>query len=460
VADVTQAEKVELVFAGKFSENKQIPILLNKLIGGGTDFWKNVKYEKNGAVEYWTDEFNGIFFALSRDVFVATKNDADRKVVIERMAKDDGLEVKPNDRLMYAYVGGKFFNSGDSFLSKVLQSMKGSFAEIVIAQDGIRSFYKANVDTKGEGFNILVPNPDYKLSLVDKVNSKGLFFYTESSSFMNVLLADFVDDKAVAPASIDSPDSLKNYIGSFIKKVKFILDSPHAISISDKDNYVPAIALYFQLKDEDLDKAKSLLVDFDGYVDQVIMEVNKVIPAIEGQPSPFKKDLVVVNGGALHKVYMDWAAVPQELITEWSTKSEINVTSVKNEFYYGLMGDNVFVVAWYPDFPDSYGKDVISQNVVYQEAFKQIGGGFDRSVLYMDTKSLLGFADKFMKMAVTMNTEEGMAKDIALGYVKLAEKVIGTVKYYIATSGYKEGQLSAESFVKVEKLEEEKVEVK
>ena len=431
------------VFAGKFAGSNQIPVLLNKLIADGTGFWKSVKYEKNGGVEYWTEDLNGIYLALDRDILIVAKSDDDRKIAVKSVDDDNGLDqnsefkdytAKSAGRLAYVYVGNIA-----GFVGGRAGNLMEAFVEAIVVEDGFKIFRTTNFDPKGDAVKTFMLNPDYKISLADKVNSKGLFFYTESSNFEDGILGELVrglNDGVTA---------------TYIEKVKFLLNSPHAIAISDKGNYLPAIALYFQLKNEDAVQAKQLLTDFDGYVDQVILEINKADPAVQGQASFIKKDVVAVSGGALHKVYVDWKAVPESLISEWSAKSGIDVTSVKNEFYYGLMGDNVFVVAWYPNFPAIYGQEVLSQNADYQDAFKQLDSGYGMSVTYVNTKSLVSFADEFLKMVVTMDGGTDADKALTLGYADLAKKIMGTIKFYVASSGYKDGQISAESFVKVAK---------
>lgn len=495
--------KGDIVFAGKFSESKQITTLLTKLIANGAGFWKTVKYEKNDGVEYWTDDSGKIYLALDKDIFVISKTAEERKATIKRIDNNDGLDQdsqfknyisKSTDRLMYGYVSSKIYDPENIFFMrlfgekymKLLEAMKGNFVEVVVTEDGLKFLSKTDIDPKNAGFDIFVPNPDYKISLIDKVNSKGLFYYTEASGFAggilellmadDVLNADKADDvdggslqtnvlgalgmvdsseELSDPATTVKPSgSLRDLMSAFIQKIKFLLDSPHAISISDKGNFLPAIAFYFQLKNDDVEEAKGLLTDFDAYVDEIVLEVNKMMPVAEGQTSSIKKDLIVSNGGALHKVFVDWEAVPQAIITDWSTKSGIDVTSVKNEFYYGLMGDNVFVLAWYPDFADVYGKDVLSQDADYMEAFSKLGSGYGMSVSYVNTKPLVIFLDKFLKMAVTLDSADGVGSDVTLGYIQVAEKFISTVKYAVASSGYKDGQINAESFMKIEKVQD------
>lgn len=495
--------KGDIVFAGKFSESKQITALLTKLIANGSDLWKNVKYEKTDGVEYWTDDLGKVYLALNKDIFVISKTAENRKATIKRIDNNNGLDQdskfknyisKSSERLIYGYVSPGIYNSKNSFLAnffgekymKLLEDMKGNFVEVVAREDGLKFLSKTDIDPNSNGFNFFVPNPDYKISLVDKVNSKGLFYYTESSSFTNGILgflmvdgvlntgkADAVDSGSLqtnvlgalglspepekfgdVTATIEPSNNLRGLMGAFVQRIKFLLDSPHAISISDKENFLPAISFYFQLKNEDLEKAKGLLTDFDAYVDEVVLEVNKVMPVAEGQTSSIKKDLIVANGGALHKVFVDWKAVPQAIITDWSTKSGIDVTSVKNEFYYGLMGDNVFVLAWYPDFADVYGKDVLSADVDYRESFNKLDSGYGMSVSYVNTKPLVIFLDKFLKMAVTLDSADGSDSDVTLGYIQVAEKFISTVKYIVSSSGYKDGQINSESFMRIEKLQD------
>jgi|GEM_PF-2384657 len=490
-----------LVVAGKFAEIDKVKALLNKLVNNAQGFWQNVKYEKKDGVEYWTGSLSNVYLAIDGDLLIITKTDDYRKAAIERVENNDGLNkndkfkqylVKYPDRLMYMYVNKGSDIAAKSIIADAfgqrykdkLSARSNSFMNFVATDDGFKTFFDSDIDSNSVGFKYSVSVPDYKLALINKVNSKGLFYYSESSSLMNGFFGDLVG--AAENAEVNSkqaPDnSVKNSslqtdvlgalgsvvtdtspvakITSFADKIRFILDAPNAIAIYDKGNILPAISFYFQLKAEDADKAKQFLADFDGYVDQVITEIGKVVNPVEGQGGFIKKDVVAISGGALHKVYVDWKAAPQNLINDWSAKSGIDVTSVKNEFYYGLMGDNVFAIAWYPNFPEEYGKDVIAQNADYQEAFGRLDGSYGMSVLYLNTKSLISFLDRFLQLAVNVESTSNVGKDLTIGYVKLLEKFIGTVKYGIASSKYKNGSISSMEVVKIEKVQDDAVPAK
>lgn len=485
----------KIIFAGKFSETAKVKSLLDKFVANKKGVFADMKYEKKDGVEYWIGASNQFYLALDKDVFIIAPNEADMAEGVKTLDDNEGLDKSDNFKTYSKNQGGGlmtyYFNSKDiidkadpkdgvgKWLVEMLGSVTDEYSGIFADADGFRSMMEANVDEKSSGFKKLLADPSYKLSLIDKVNSKGLFFYVEGGSLKNGFLSYLLDagnsaekpttDNVLGALGLNAPSSIADVSSptseygtafEFLKKIDVLLSSPYAISISDKENYLPAIALYFQLKNDDVEKGKQLITDFDGYVDEVLVEVNKVLPAVDGQISFAKKDVIVVNGAALHKVYVDWKAVPQDLINEWSTKSGINVTTVRNEFYYGLMGDNTFVIAWYPDFPTVYGKDVLAQNADYKEAFAKLGDGYGMSVSYLDTKPLITFVDKFLKMAVSMNTTDGLGKDLALGYVKLAEKFIGTVQYSISSSKYKDGKMNAKSFVRIQKVLDEESETK
>ncbi|MCX6735453.1 MAG: hypothetical protein NTZ25_06135, partial [Candidatus Peregrinibacteria bacterium] len=469
----------------------KVRTLLDKLVTNKKGIFADMKYEKKDGVDYWTNVSSKFYLALDNDVFVVSNVEQDMKDAVARLDNNDGLN-KSDSFKTYSEKNGVgfmtyYFNTNSILenanpkdetakrLVEMFSTMTDSYSSFFADADGFRTMTAANVDEKSSGFKKLLADQNYKLSLIDKVNSKGLFLYTEGGSLKNGFLSYLIEagnaDKkptadnttgnslqtnVLGALGIDAPSAITDSsttsnpsygkILEFLNKIDVLLSSPYAISISDKENYLLAIAFYFQLKTDDVTKGKQLLTDFDGYADEVITLLNRDF---------VKKDVIVVNGAALHKVYIDWKAVPQEMINQWSIGSGINVTTVKNEFYYGLMSDNVFVIAWYPDFPTNYGQDVLSQNADYKEAFAKLGDGYGMSVTYLNTKSLITFVDKFLKMAVSMNTTDGLGKDLALGYVKLAEKFIGTVQYFVASSGYKNGQMSAESFMRVQKVVDE-----
>lgn len=507
--DFKETDSIDFVFAAKFSENEKVKALLNKFMATKKGFWANVEYEKNGGVEYWTEPSNSLYLAFSKNVFVAAPKEEGRKVAVDRLNGNEGLNKNSNFEVYDKKIGGGFFTyyfdvkafgldklkaaNGIDFgnnIGEMLSTMDGAYIGLFAEKDGFRSLSELNVDEKSKGFSKMLSDPNYRISLINKVNSEGLFFYIENGSLKDGFLGYLIDGsegmekeamveengEEVVDGSLqtnvlgalgmnDRPVLLSEKVVSsaldgellvFLKKIDVLLSSPYAVSISDKENYLPAIAFYFQLKDADVQNAKNLVADVDVYVDKIVEEINKIVTTGEGQ-SFIKKDILASNGGALHKVYVDWKSAPKDLVTEWSTKSGIDVTSVKNEFYYGLMGDNVFVLAWYPDFPTVYGQDVLANNTEYKEAFKKLNGTYGMSVSYLNTKSLITFVDKFLKMAVTMNTSDGIGKDLALGYVKLAEKFIGTMQYSISSSEFKDGKLTAEGFVRIQKVQDEPV---
>lgn len=509
--DFKETDSVDFVFAAKFSESEKVKALLNKFMATKKGFWANVEYEKDAGVEYWTEPSSSLYLAFSKDVFVATPKEEGRKAAVDRLNKNEGLNKNSNFEVFDKKIGGGFFTyyfdvkafgldklkaaNGVDFgnnIGEMLSTMDDAYMGFFAEKDGFVSLTEMNVDEKSKGFKYFLSNPNYKISLINKVNSKGLFLYVENASLKDGFLGylidgseggenevsvkengeEVVDDSlqtnvfaalGVSNNPVLSEKSLSSAFDGellvFLKKIDVLLSSPYAISISDKENYLPAIAFYFQLKDADVQNAKNLVADVDVYVDKVVAEINKIVSKGEGQ-SFIKKEILAANGGALHKVYVDWKSAPQDLITEWSMKSGIDVTSVKNEFYYGLMGDNVFVLAWYPDFPTIYGQDVIANDADYKEAFAKLGDGYGMSVSYFNTKSLITFADKFLKMAVSMNTTDGIGKDLALGYVKLAEKFIGTMQYSISSTKYKDGKVNAKGFVRIKKVVDEEAQTK
>lgn len=481
----------KLIFAAKFSETAKVKDLLEKLMAKKNGIFAYVKYEKKDGVEYWINASSKFYLALDKGVFVTAPNEAAMREGVKTLDENDGLDKSENFKSHSKKMGGGFMTSYfntksilDSAdpedeigkgLVEMFETMTDSYSGIFAEVDGFRAMGSVSVNEKSSGFKKFLLDPNYKLSLIDKVNGKGLFFYVEGGSLKNGFVSYLLEAGnaaenptaenttgnslqtsvfgalgADAPSSIIDVSATSNppygKILEFLKKIDVLLSSPFAISISDKENYLPAMAFYFQLKADDVAKGKQLITDFDSYADEVITLLNKDF---------VKKDVIVVNGAALHKVYVDWKAVPQEMINEWSTASGVNVTTVKNEFYYGLMSDNVFVIAWYPDFPTTYGQDVLSQNADYKEAFNKLGDGYGMSVSYFNTKSLITFIDKFLVAFTTLSADDPVKRDLALGYMKLAEKFIGTVKYSISSSIYKDGQMNAKSFMRIQKVVDE-----
>ncbi len=453
----------KIYLVAELSESEALKNFLNKLMKNGTGSWKDIKYEKNDGVEYWTNDFSKIYLALDGHVFVVAVSEAERKAAIERLeggggfSPDDSRKVMNQDGFFYYYLtlgglkgvlaesfGGGYLKLIETFDNGgvVISARRGGF--MMEGATNLMGFDSGKIEWKD-----FYVNPDYKLSLLNKVNSKGLFYYTEASSLKAGIFNFLFYGNDIAPV-VKTDNGIYTYLRDlkleaqpFLQKFDVLLRSPYALSISDKESFLPAIALYFQLEPGDVEGAKVLLNDFDGYIAQ-----------FGDQLGFLKKDVMAVNGGALHKLYVDWAQVSQKDRNKWSDELGIDVTTLKNELYYGLMGDNVFVLAWYPNFPEEYGQDPLSKNEKYLEAVKKLGDTYGSTVSYISTESFLNFTDRFVQVwKASLSDFQGA--EVESVYKLYFRKLVGAVKYIVSSGVFKEKEIGMKAFVRIEKVDSE-----
>lgn len=433
-----------LYFAGKFSEIKAVKSLLNKSAAGKVGYWENVEYEKNDGVEYWTNNSSQVYLAIDDDIFLIANSDEARKSAVNRLEKGldsfDGSKMS-KDGFVRVYAKNNFSNPSETMAVKLfgqrylkmLEAVKFFIVNVSALEGGFKAVAFSEVEINA--FKDLGVNPDYRVSLIDKVNSKGLIYYGEGSSMKaeiwGYLLPDESDsDKKLLQGFFSDSDK------QILKKLDPFFSVPYAIAISDRESFLPAVAVYFQFDEKDAEKAKVLSADFDGYVDEVIKELTVGF---------LKKDLVAVKGGALHKVYFDWKALPI------SQSFGIDLTSMKTEFYYGLMGDNVFVLALYTDFPNDYGQNPLSADPQYLDAVKKLGDIYGSSVSYLNTAPFLTYIDRFIPL-IKADMPEFQGSQMESMYKFFVRNFIGTMKYFIASDIFKGGQFEGVAFLKIEKM--------
>lgn len=240
--------------------------------------------------------------------------------------------------------------------------------------------------------------------------------------------------------SEDLYGDLLNQVGAIAglsgEEVREIFDNPFAFAISDSGSYLPAITLYIQLEEGSIENAKTLVSGAAIYVDMVIEELNNELKKnkLDGI---IKKEVKLVEGATLQRVYADIASLPEDSKAGFSAMLGVDVSTLKVEVYYGVLSDGVFVFALYPDFVDVYGKSPISEADYYKEMRASFGDIYGRSAMFFRMEPLLKMVDVYFELAKTMmGLDPDLDKDVLLEY-ELYTKIASTLSY-IFTSDVKD----------------------
>lgn len=315
--------------------------------------------------------------------------------------------------------------------------------------EGLGYFYFddrfAVVSVDDEGFivddeDIEEVESDYELSLGEKMNAKNLISYTENSDF-SVYFEAFVGGLFTGVDDTQNENiDLEKWRGEFwtfladqleMKEtdLKEFMAVPFAFSVHKFDLY-PGLTLLLDLDDQKIDQAANLALVIDAWVDRLITEFDGLMEVEGFGVGAIKKEVVVVGGAGVHKISFDWEALPEDILEAAVFVPGLNVKEIKLNLYYGITGDGVFVLAFYPDFEKDYADNPVFEDQLYQEAMARVGGS-DSTVSYFRTAPLIEILDKWMEMA----KGGGFVNEADFtDYQLYVDQLFGSLSYFVSNS--------------------------
>ncbi|MDP2643033.1 MAG: hypothetical protein Q8P62_04280 [Candidatus Peregrinibacteria bacterium] len=318
-----------------------------------------------------------------------------------------------------------------------MKVIKNMYAEIVAKEDGFGF----------EGFGNLVEDKDIvtknlpysgkKLSLFNKVPLESPIFYWEMpeiGQYIGNFLAGF--KMGLQGGTSDEPldvqkgyDDFLAFVSEFAgvskDEVIGILGSPFALAVGDSGEKYPTISFYFDVDEKYTGAAKKITASFDLYVDAIIGEFEGMI----GAEGALKKDVNVVKGGGLNKLYVDFNAIPEEMFAGFNLIPGFDVKKMKIEIYYGLTGDNVFVVSLYPEFNKVYGENIVGKDKDVAEVLEKIGKDPFYAIFFSPEKLINFVETNYYKTA----KDYGVLSGDYDKYYGLVKDTMQILKYFVSS---------------------------
>ncbi|MBI2634486.1 hypothetical protein HYW82_02330 [Candidatus Peregrinibacteria bacterium] len=422
--------------------NKFKDLLSPQLDGEG------IQYKKDGDYEYWTNVDGRFYAARYKDLFLIASNEEALEGMKARVdggkSFADNADVKNRiASLAEGNMGYAYVNSADfadylaaiyaefgmgQYFENYVGAIGDSYSVWGVSDYGFFGLSEADIADNPDQLEKVMPGYTQGLNFVNKVNSDGLIAYFESygagvvmHAFINgILTAVYSGGDGYSQVSAEFLD-LMNFVQRFLS----LLDDSFAFTFSNTGGFTPSVALYFQLDEADKEEGAKLVEKFDAYIVKVLDELKNGPMGNETPVYALKKDVEIVNGGTLHKIYLDFEALAVgQSAAEFKVFENI-MGKQKFEFFYGITGDNVLVLAFYPDFEEVYGKNVLAND----EKFKKALGDADvvNSVTYFQVDPLLGIFGMYVNIArLSGNPDLWQAYDL---YVK---KIMGAIEYLIA----------------------------
>ncbi len=477
----------DVFVVGKFSEADKAQDLIEALIKR-----KVYTYKEDGDFQYWTKEDDRFYMARYGEIIFVTNAADNRDAAVSRLKAGSGGFVADKAKIAesnlgYVFVsGGVLYDAYQKFFGQLYEAigldkdlenrfllLGGIYVTFAAEKDGIKINSSVDVDENAGDISTIVRNPEYRIAFPEKVNGKGVFAYSEQSSlalylrgFVNSFMAGY--DAAKNPILYAEGDGAievvqRDYYAEFLASLsglteasvadlESLFEAPVALSMSDSGGFIPTFSLYFQFDSEQAEIAKKLTQAFDVYMDKVIAEFDGLMVDAGVATGALKKDLALVNGGGLHRLYLDWSALPEETLAQANLIPGLNLTEQKIEFYYGVTGDDVFALAFYPDFQESYGVDVLSGDADFKEAVVKVGGDDAYMFDYFALSPLFDIADRYLEALKASGFSPLSGEDLA-DYELYGKKLIGTFRYFADSAKYEKGSLSSEGYVRIKKVE-------
>lgn len=505
----------EVYFVGKFDKSASAKKLFEKILAAkfGEDI-KDIKYKKDGEFEYWTtvgSKYN-FYAAKYRDIIFATTEIAYLKEAVERIKNNSGfkpaerfskyIEEFGDDNLGYAYVNMADFSglinaAANSDIALIgpesMNKIRDVYGTWIADERGINFLARGNLAEGGDDYFI---NYDYVVDLINNVNADKIIFYFEKSKFAPYLKSfiqgfgyGFNSAETAAQQGSDIPKELfgaGDYYENFVKNIasfadisggraEEILNKPFALALSGSENILPNAVFYIAVDEKMSDDAKKIMIGFDSYIDEVIKIYDGIISANSGAGiGAFKKDTLSIAGGGFHKVRLDASVFSDP--ANMAFIPGIPADQMNLEFYYGVTGNNLMILALYPDFENVYGEGVLAENDDFKKAlekFPDAAKGYELS--YFNVRSLMDFVDNIIEKfvagsvegvagsmeEVTGSTEEeeefatgSIGEAIKKNYYESVRPVLAAFKYLISVGSVDGLVVKSDVYIAIEKLAE------
>jgi len=465
VLDVFNGEPWQFLFGRTASETQDYGFyVLGKSANVGAlvfylekEMWMSYKSDFDCSVDdsgalIWTYEGNDMYYWISGDVFVLTNTLENRDALIKRYLENGASFSKPDDvknKLSYVYVGESLWQEV-SFLFHDLYAGTDYLNMLVSILD-MNAWFDVNSNSLEMGSNVSFDADsdfykiygDYDLSLYNKVPADGLVFYYEAPDFAYVfdLIAQeygiSVLDLYDAMAGSYGYDVYDETLALMAEKfsvtedqIHSLFSSPFAMFASDLGDVVPGVVLYLDVEESDYVLADKMLDDLmlkvkDNFVSDVDWSM------LVDQSVYLTEDGRDYNG--LKRMTFDFSQMPD------STDYAFN--DLVFDFYYGVNSDGIMVLAMYPNFDESYGRNSLALNTKFKDAKASVYSSFGSQMTFVNFENLMKFADNWVEF---INLSE-----MDLSDYNLVKSFVSSFDYLVSASKIGAGVLSSDMILEL-----------
>jgi len=477
VANVSEdMEDADVYIAGQFEKSDEFEILFKDILEDKNSL--SLEESLEGGVVYWSDEGQDFYAMKDNDIFVISNSKEALDAAAGRLNGGESFSASSvgvdKNALGYVYADLDFmsvFLEGFYAEMDVDTSSMMDMYTILVTLSANKSGLALNTSQKLFADNYL-DSGDFgdlskTISFIDSVPGEGVFFYSEAN--VQTVVSGFVQGftQESGMSSDELLDMVSEVLGVKSEDFASLKDSNFAMLGADSGSFLPAFDLYFSLDDDAaVSVANSLNDALTENVDVFIEELNAEMAqntaygledseAAAGVKELFKRDTVKVSNSDLNRVYLDVMAASDELAMVEMMIPDFNFDLLKVEFYYGVIDDEMFVLAFHPDFADAYAAGSLGDSADYKDAISKLSKKPGYSVAYMASGPFVDLVDRLYTVGITAakaSIPEEEIQKVKDNYDLYFKKGFGAVKYVISSASYENSVLSSEAVFVIEEV--------
>ncbi len=290
--------------------------------------------------------------------------------------------------------------AGDKFAelyAKRFAFEKASGVVVTLEDEGVRfktySFAdESRLKAEDEGYEWMTGD----LTLMKRIPGEGVIFYEELGEGVMEVVGEF--GGIVMPLAGITLEDFKQQFKSVTgldwdKDVASFAKKNVAFYITDGGALVPGFGFAIDAS-ADVEAAKRTMTVVNSNLSLLLTGAKASMT--EDQLKALEQTDVDFKGNKVNKISYDLSKLSAEALSEIGVPA--GMTNLAIEFYYGVTGDNVFLVTLHQNLDKLYGKSSLSGSSEYKNALNEIGSEYQQGALaYLNTAPAWALADRFVE---------------------------------------------------------------
>ncbi len=319
-----------------------------------------------------------------------------------------------------------------------IASIESETLLVTVEKEGIR--LAATVLGKSGGDLRKVSGDVEKSYLLSRIPAKYPVIYTEAynlrqayDSFIKIAEQDLEMSDGISQLR----DFLTGQGLDLEKDLLSFMDKGYAFVMEDTDSVIPALGFYLDAG-SNVDGA----IKVSGRINQGLDDLWQQATAESPELSMFVSKEEVIPG-KLWKYKLNLDPLLADAPAEISKK----LSGQKIELYYGVLQENVFVIALKPDLEKVYGKSpVVVESDEFKKALSYLKGA-EVGVTYLAPSQVFVYMDRMLKLAEEANGGQSLAD--MTQYQQLKSYIAPIKSLSTASKGVEKEKIAVEAFLHI-----------